>query len=267
MNKRRLTFWLCVAVGAGCAFAYIGKAVFETRPAVNRTKRINRMMQLGGAVTNYESEMGHAPPPVVLDTTGRASHSWRAIILPYLGAEGESISQAYDYSSSWDSAENRTLWDRMPAAFALSGRSNREYTDYVVLRFRSPVKITYNHKQVSQQIRPFQDARGDEYLILECPTSRVRWLEPRDVEWNGDSAELADGSNLSDVLFLDYYWTIGDAKDLSITTTTRLTRDQDGESRKVESESRKGEDSPKPDSNSGSPRSEPPCSGAPEIVD
>ena len=64
---------------------------------------------------NYESANGRFPPAYVADEKGRPMHSWRVLILPYLGEE--ELYKQYNMKDPWDSPHNRALASRMPKVY------------------------------------------------------------------------------------------------------------------------------------------------------
>ena len=45
---------------------------------------MSNLKQIGLALLNYEQTNGRLPPAAVADKQGKAMHSWRTLILPYL---------------------------------------------------------------------------------------------------------------------------------------------------------------------------------------
>jgi hypothetical protein len=68
--------------------------------------------QISIAISVYVDEYGTYPPPVTFDNEGKAMHSWRALILPYVD---ETLK--YDYSVPWDHPNNIPLHNKMPLVF------------------------------------------------------------------------------------------------------------------------------------------------------
>ena len=74
-----------------------------------------RLSQMRLALQIYEAEHGTLPPLYLRDTLGNPSHSWRALILPYLGSPFPSgISTQLNLSQPWNSDYNRSLLDNVP---------------------------------------------------------------------------------------------------------------------------------------------------------
>ena len=68
---------------------------------------MNNLKQIGLALAEYEAANGRLPPAAVFDKQGKAMHSWRTLILPYL--ERPDLYQAYNFREPWDGTNNSTL--------------------------------------------------------------------------------------------------------------------------------------------------------------
>src|SRR5262245_48274907 len=68
--------------------------------------------QIAHALLVYREEHGALPPAFICDSNGRRMHSWRVLILPYLG--WEDLFRRYDFSQPWDSPANARLQSEMP---------------------------------------------------------------------------------------------------------------------------------------------------------
>src|SRR4051794_4085638 len=62
---------------------------------------------------------GRLPPAVLFDRNGKALHSWRVLLLPYL--EGRSLYEQFRLEEPWDSPHNLALVPRMPKVYGLPG--------------------------------------------------------------------------------------------------------------------------------------------------
>jgi hypothetical protein len=63
------------------------------------------LRQITQALHAYHDQWDRLPPAVTRDAAGQPLHSWRTLILPYLGRQ--SAYDAYDFSQPWDSPWNR----------------------------------------------------------------------------------------------------------------------------------------------------------------
>ena len=75
------------------------------------------MGRIAAALHGYADDHGGRLPPAALcDEGGRPPHSWRVLILPYLGEQA--CYDEFRLDEPWDSPRNLALLSRMPAAYA-----------------------------------------------------------------------------------------------------------------------------------------------------
>ena len=80
-----------------------------------------QMQQLMRGLDLYRQEQGSYPPACIRDSNGTPMHSWRVLILPYIGEEG--IYGLYDFSVPWNAPRNMGLLNATPRAYCLTPRS------------------------------------------------------------------------------------------------------------------------------------------------
>lgn len=122
-NSRRLiaaTIGVIILAGAvGVAYRYGSPAVAKLSATRAQGAAIRNLEQIASALNAYAADHGTYPFPVVRDASGRAMHSWRVAILPYLNEQD--LYKRYDFSKPWDSPENIVLAEEMPTVFASIG--------------------------------------------------------------------------------------------------------------------------------------------------
>jgi hypothetical protein len=134
----------------------------------------------------YNEKYGSLPPAFVADKEGRRMHSWRVLLLPFLGEQG--LYGSYNFSEPWDGPNNRLLLERMPKIFAcpLDRDRDRFMTSYVVVVGRStafPGATTVSLDEIT-------DDRTLTALVVEGAGASVQWLEPRDLDFDVMSFEV-----------------------------------------------------------------------------
>ena len=81
---------------------------FGTPPSVTRRfDCMNRMREIAIALDNYQLDHGHFPPAFVLGPDGKPWHSWRTLLLPYLGHKP--LHSRYHFDEPWNGPNNRQL--------------------------------------------------------------------------------------------------------------------------------------------------------------
>lgn len=68
------------------------------------------LMMIGLAMHEYHSRYGCFPPRYTVDENGRPLHSWRALLLPFLGEDY--AHKRIDFTIPWDDPENLRTYDR-----------------------------------------------------------------------------------------------------------------------------------------------------------
>lgn len=80
-----------------------------------------QLTRIGAAIQQYHADHGAYPPAFVADVNGQPMHSWRVLLLPYLGERR--LYEDYDLHEPWDGPHNRLLVSRKPAVYALPGEA------------------------------------------------------------------------------------------------------------------------------------------------
>ncbi len=90
-------------------------AVSSAREAAHRAQCCNNLKQIVVALVRYDEDHGHLPPPCVYDKKNRPMHSWRVLILPYLGRK--ELYDRYRFDEPWDGPNNRKLLAERPPEY------------------------------------------------------------------------------------------------------------------------------------------------------
>ncbi len=86
-------------------WAAISPAIKSTHNAIQRLRCSYRMHQITLAMLAYQSDHGSLPPEYTVDSTGDPLHSWRVLLLPYLGQQ--ELFDKIRLNERWDSQYNR----------------------------------------------------------------------------------------------------------------------------------------------------------------
>ena len=79
----RNAVWIGLGLVVLAVLAYY--AVQQVRQDARRNACKDNLRQIGLALSAYHEEYGSFPPAYIVDAAGRRMHSWRVLILPYLG--------------------------------------------------------------------------------------------------------------------------------------------------------------------------------------
>ncbi len=169
-----------VVLGAAVV-ALMQPAIQTVRSAVAKSACQSNLEQIGRALQAYHAEYDYYPPAYVVGSDGKPWHSWRVLLLPYLGDEALSVYQQYNFSQPWDSPENLRLANYMPSVYACpehpDAHANQETTYLALVGPRTvfPPGSVVSATQIA-------DLPGETIAIVETSQSGVSWLKPQDLD-------------------------------------------------------------------------------------
>jgi hypothetical protein len=143
--------------------------------------------RIGAAINAYVNDKGHFPPAYSTDENGVPLHSWRVLILPYMGYGG--LYEQLRLDEPWNSEHNTRFANQMPAEYrcpsdlqALGGETN-----YFVIR--GPGGFLF-HADVTTAPHEILDGAAQTLLAVEATNMGVLWTQPTDIS----AVELGWGS-------------------------------------------------------------------------
>src|SRR5262245_52541441 len=97
INLRKVALRAILVIGVlGLLVALLLPAFPRTaREAARRMQCGNHLKQIGLALQTYHDVYGSLPPAYIADASGKPLHSWRVLILPFLGER--SLYEAYRF--------------------------------------------------------------------------------------------------------------------------------------------------------------------------
>ena len=107
-------------------FASSQKGLGAARERFSRAFRLAQTRAIVGALWEYQLERGSLPPATLVDSRDRALHSWRVLILPYLGEEEGALFEKFDLNEPWNSERNEPLQKEAPLAYRPSFSSSED---------------------------------------------------------------------------------------------------------------------------------------------
>ncbi|MBR0224653.1 MAG: DUF1559 domain-containing protein, partial [Thermoguttaceae bacterium] len=92
-------------------------AVNAAKEAFSRMGCVARIGTITAALYAYRADHGTLPPAFTVDKNGKPLHSWRVLILPYLGDDAKALYNKLRLDEPWDSEYNRAFHAQLPDVF------------------------------------------------------------------------------------------------------------------------------------------------------
>lgn len=187
LPRRRHSLPGCLILVAGCFVFLFCSGLMRAMLSPNmpgawdilrRSECRDNLERIATAVSLYEADFGCLPPAYTTDAAGNRLHSWRTLLLPYLGEEA--LYKALNLDEPWESESNR-LWHDTPVDVfqcpADSAGSSND-TSYVMIVGGEGVFDGKPRKVVD-----VTDGTSKTILLIEMTGSGIHWMEPEDLRW------------------------------------------------------------------------------------
>ncbi|MFN0053116.1 MAG: DUF1559 domain-containing protein [Planctomycetales bacterium] len=163
---------ICVPLAYG-----LWQLISATRAAASIARSRQNLKQIGQALHSYHEQYACFPPAYVLGPDGKPWHSWRVLLLPFLGEA--SLSERYRFDEPWDGPHNKQLLRQRPSVFASSRQKSEssEVTTYLGVVSRRSMWPAH----FSVKLSDVTDGEKSTLFLLENDDSDVLWSEPRDM--------------------------------------------------------------------------------------
>ena len=173
----------CLAVLVCCCLiALLLPTVEAAREAARRTQCNNNLKNIALALQNYHDVHGAFPPAFIPDKDGKPMHSWRVLLLPYL--EHKRLYDQYNFQEPWNGPNNSRLLAAAPTVYEYqcpsdtrTGRGPAGWTSYVAVVGPRTVWPGASMRKMSE----IADGAGGTILVMEDQSTRIPWMEPRDL--------------------------------------------------------------------------------------
>jgi hypothetical protein len=179
-----------VACGAVATYRYGAPAIASVQANRVKAQSMRNIARIAAALNAYAADHGTYPPPATARPDGTPMHSWRVLILPYLGHK--ELFNEYDMNQSWDSATNIALGSRMPAVFR--GASSQMFGEELSYYLITGPGTLFPPAPPGEPVGTFlslspstiSDDPSKTLLVVEAVGSSgsyySSWLEPRDLD-------------------------------------------------------------------------------------
>jgi hypothetical protein len=167
--------WLVLALVAMVAVAG-AIACGSARTYLRGFTTQRRLVQIGLALESYYDVYHCFPPQYIADEHGQPMHSWRVLLLPYIGYD--ELYAQYNFDEPWNGPTNRLLGEKTPECYRSPWASSRSaVTDYVGVSGED----TLWRGEIPLRRTDLQGAQGAKIWLMEVANSDIAWLEPRDL--------------------------------------------------------------------------------------
>ncbi len=192
--------WAVVGISAVVAVILVGCLLYaiirfggETvgRIASNRdqAESIRNLEKIAKALNAYAADHGTYPPPMTVNSANQPLHSWRVLILPYLGEED--LYNQFDLTVGWDDPRNMQTAYEMPSVYAHPRLESFYESAYYLIVGNGTLFPPNGPLGPNSMV----DAPSQTILVIEGKPSvpSGMWTEPVDLDFSRMSGRL--GSN------------------------------------------------------------------------
>lgn len=152
----------------------------------------NNLREIYTALQAYRSDHGSLPPQTLVDEQGSPRHSWRVLLLPYLG--GDDVYERYRFDEPWNGPHNSQLTDEMPSFYGCpdSPEARQGLTSYVAVVRPG---LSFDGHRSADEAAPDVAA----LIVIEMAPAETSWLAPDDIDAAQLSRQVNDtgGASLS----------------------------------------------------------------------
>lgn len=153
-------------------------ATRSARPAAYRMQCSNNLKSIALALHNYAATYDALPPAYTVDAAGEPLHSWRTLILPFLGQQA--LYDQIDLSKPWDDpihaaiAETQLFAYQCPAEHGAKG-----LTTYLAVVGQRACLHPTNPRPLAEIL----DGLSNTMMVIEVAADdAVPWMSPRDAD-------------------------------------------------------------------------------------
>ncbi|TWT31783.1 DUF1559 family PulG-like putative transporter [Blastopirellula retiformator] len=174
----------CLAICGGGVASVAVPAIRQARRNTQNEASRDNLKRIAEAMNAYHDTYGAFPPAVTTDDKGKPMHSWRVLLLPFLGHSD--IYSRYNLSLPWDDPTNMQLVYEMPSVYrSFDDSSSGGYYDTRFVVIRGKQTLFPDDGGVSRG--DVADDPDSVLLVVEKNGTGVNWIEPTDLLLNRDS--------------------------------------------------------------------------------
>lgn len=180
-RRIRTTVVFLVAALILAAFGtWLTSAVFQARESARRIACNGHLFYIAIAMHEYHQTYHCYPPAYVADKNGKPMHSWRVLLLPFMGFKD--LYDQYRFNESWDSSHNRRVTDVAIESYRCPGqpKAQNALTNYMMVVGTH----TISDGPHSRNMAEITDGLRNTIMFVEVADSGTRWAEPRDLNFD-----------------------------------------------------------------------------------
>lgn len=168
------------------------------------------LLKIGQSLLKYREVFHHFPRAVVYGPDDKPWHSWRVLILPYLGQA--TLYDRYRFDEPWDGLNNKQLLDSMPDVYRdpVYDESSTPHTCYAAITgpgtafpLEPRERADYVSKgrglsAASTRRSDMTDSAAQTVLLASVsPDRKISWTQPEDVLWNDKPPGIGDPGGIA----------------------------------------------------------------------
>ena len=144
-----------------------------------------RLHQISVALQSYHNSYGLFPPAYISDKAGKPMHSWRVLILPFLGQQ--ELYDKYRFDEPWDGPHISQLHAEQ-SHWIFRCSSGGLYVAVV-----GPHTVWPGAK--ATRLSDITDEPAKTIMVVESSNSERHWMEPYDLQVETMSLNISEGSH------------------------------------------------------------------------
>jgi type II secretory pathway pseudopilin PulG len=171
---------LIVLLLVATLFALLLPAIPSAREAARRAQCANNLKNISLALLDYEARYRSVPPQYIADSTGTPMHSWRVLILPFIGQLA--LYNKYSFNEPWNGPNNIKLATQIPEIYRCpSGLTDTPLRPDETEYFAIVGSETAWPEGKGRKISELSDGTTNTRSLIEVFGLGVNWMEPNDI--------------------------------------------------------------------------------------
>ncbi len=181
MPQRKIAMTLVeilVVIAILCTFiALLLPQIRSAREPARRNSCKNNLKQIALALHIYEEEHGALPPAYTVDAEGNRLHSWRTLLLPYMGETR--LYESIDLSKPWDDPVNAKARETAVDSYECpSSPEPHGLTNYLAVVGPDCAFFGFDPRKLAE----ITDGPANTIMVIDVNRERViHWMSPHDI--------------------------------------------------------------------------------------